>query len=329
MSPELLVDCPERSEPLLITAEKERQIKDALNVINAVSSMVGKELEVTSVNSHEDITQDPGVYLLRHPEYSSRVKQVHFDFERNLLSGAADSAHAVLQGNLFVERTKRREGSQHKVAVKNFAKRNPTENMGRALKEVRIMEDMQSKGELSFKPIGLVVTPESEATNGEIILLTKHDRSILTMDNNPWKSGPTPNNMENALLAAEAVGRFNIQGYFHNDAKIKNVAQKEIGQTGMIDYETAQDIDITDSRQSAEAALVDFSTFLDSLHKKEFFRRAIGTPRLKQLLDDLAFRYLEAWEDADIDVQTVVMKEVDTVVDQYITQHSPVYLHRQ
>ncbi len=325
MAKEILVDCPESTSPLLITPEKERQIKDALNVINNISSAVGDELDVESVESHADIHHQPGVFLLRKPEYSSMVKDVHFDFRRNLLSGSADSAHAVLQGNIVVERHDLRERSTHTVAIKNYSKRTPEDNFHRGLTEIRVMDDMAARGEVSYVPIGLVVAPVDESTNGEIAIITKHDSSILTMDNNPWMAGFTQENIGNALEASRAVGRFNSLGYIHNDAKIKNVAQNEYGKTGLIDFESARDIDVDRPIEVAEAALVDFSTFLDSLHKKGFFKLARRKENaMNELLDDLSASYLEAWAEAPLDVQNAAMEQVTIAVEQYMEQHQEI-----
>lgn len=308
-----------KEDILLLSPEKETQIRDTLTTINYISGAVGKSLPVASVEGPEELRDEPGVYLLHHPELASTISGVRFDFDQNLLSGSADSAHAVLKGDLVVERspTNDDDTSTHTVAVKNFEKRTAADNMQRALREIQVMKDLEEKGEVTFSPLGLVVAPENGITSNEIILLTAHDSSILTMDNNPWKAGFSVQNIDNAKEASTAVARFNRMGYFHQDAKIKNVAQSEIGGTGMIDYETTEDIDVTNPEQVAEAALVDFSTLINSLHKKGLFGKSDNPREIRQVLEELGSSYLSVWGDSGREVQDAVIESVDSAIEQY------------
>jgi hypothetical protein len=295
--------------------ERQQKRREALRVVQAVSSLAGNEIPILPTPDSESIPRESGVYLF--PDYDDPENPIiDTTFEENprLLSGRADSAHSVLTGVLS-SMTQSGEKRVVDVAVKCSLKRTPEERFERAVKELSIMADLYQKGELAFKPIALAVAPDHAPMDGKLVLVSRFDGTINTMDNLPWGRGiDDPSNVEAAIAAAEAVGRFNaVLGYIHKDAKIKNVATSAHPvKTGLIDFETSERIDPTISSVAAGAAHEDFDLLVASLAKKGFFRH----PDAKEVLREMADAYLSQW----IEYDSRVFDGVNEMVEDSITK---------
>lgn len=299
----------------MFPGERGEKLARTLEVIKAVSRMAGNQLEVNSLGNPDKIENRPGVCIVRARTRPNEViENADFEFEPDLLSGVADSAHTVVAGKLFIDYVDDPERQEIAAAAKCFYKRTPEERFTRAVREVAVMQDMQRKGELTIHPIALAIAPKEEPADGEVIIVTEYDPALLTLDNNPWGRGPTTTNRELAAVAARAVSHFNHIGYKHGDAKIKNVAQHESGgKVGMIDYETTEPIDPTDPNEVHLAAYIDFQSLLNSLIDKGFTNgKYVDRERL---FTDMADAYLEEWAHDDPNVQSAVLSGITSAID--------------
>jgi hypothetical protein len=299
----------------------ERQLKQlrALEIVQAVAEMVGESsIKLSVLSGVEDITEEtmsqPGIYWLQPTERNTdHIDGATFDFSLSDLSGAADSAHAVLPGKLSI--TGNNQNTFYDVVAKCYVTREHADRADRALRELRFMQDMGELGELTTLPLALVVAPHSDTTSGEIVLLTKLNPTLKTLDNLPWSKSVRDESLrENLMHASSALGHFNALGLKHGDSKIKNVAQTENGEVGMIDYETTSKFDINDPEQVKHTIFQDLQLFLHSLKKKGFFGRSGDLqPALliQDVLDEIVTTYIEQWSNTSPEIQTVV---TDTAV---------------
>lgn len=300
-----------------ITDHAER-VTETVRIVTHLSHLAGRDIPIYSTEDIATVTEEPAVHILQSwlgPE--TGISNTDFELNKRLLSGASDSAHAVIAGKLYVDY----DGAEHSapdIAIKCFRKRTPQERLERGIREIRYMEEMLAEGALGFVPVALIVAPKRGILDREVVVLTLHDKTILTMDNLPWGRGLTADNLEYMLQATDAVSRFNHTGRQHGDAKIKNVAQDESGMraTSMIDFETTTSFDPESSFEAATAAQVDLGLLLKSVDDKGFFTNATDYER-QQALTQIADTYLEVWKDAPLDVQSAVMEEVLNVIDRY------------
>lgn len=306
---------PPAIEESMTAQARQARFEASLRTVRMISDHAGKELPMHSVEDPHLIPHEPGIYVLNnHIGASDRITDVSFLLKRQLLSGAADSAHSVIAGDLLVDY---RDGTQRevKVAVKCYAKRTAEERYNRAMREITVMEDLLSCEELSIEPIAAAIASPYPPFNGEVILLTRYNDMLLSLDNLPWGRGVEDRrNVNSARLAVQALGRFNAHlGYVHGDAKIKNVAIEHGDGIGMIDFETTEEFDRTSPAEAARASNTDFGFFLDSLQKKGFI-----TPGFSRANQDaitlLATDYLDAWVGAPQAVQAAVLEDVTNTI---------------
>lgn len=309
-------------------AEQLQRQDDALRAVNLISRATGREIPI--ISNAEDISLAPGAYILD-PELCQRGKMsdVNFSMEPRMLSGAADSAHAVIAGELQVDyANKSAKSKMIEVAAKCYSKRTAEERFERVKREVDISKVMAENGQLALNPVAVAIAPEGVA-EGAAVLLTEFDRDLFTLDNHPWERGLTAENIDVAVTAASAVSRFNTFGYHHKDAKIKNVAGRLTGEIGMIDFETTVSIDVNDPMQAAEAAHGDLGLFLKSLDDEGFFDNVANEgvrDRLTRLTEGVQRiceeGYLSQWENASPDVQMAVFDAVNEVAERVVAEGS-------
>lgn len=300
-------------------AEQQARQQRALGTIRDISHRVGKELTVWCAGDGTQFADDPGMYVLD-PRLTEAgyIEGTEFEVEPRMLSGAADSAHAVLSGYLAVEYG----GKVDKVdiAAKAYQKRSFEDRFARVRQEVLVTRRMADEGELALAPVAVAIGPEDQGR--PVVLFTRLVEDLYTLDNNPWNRGAgNPANARNATLAAEALGRFNSYGLQHGDAKIKNVASSTDGRVGMIDFETTKDFDVSNALQVAEAVHVDFGLLLSSLQAKGMF-----TPRydqygyqtnaaaIKGTLDSMVDAYMRSWQGEDIEAGFAAYETLQTVI---------------
>lgn len=305
--------------------EREARQHDALRVVQGIARATGRQLDVIT-HADGSFSPEPGVYLLD-PTMAEQggIKDAKFQFDQRMLSGAADSAHAVIAGNLEVFH---RGGltTNTPVAAKCYQKRPFEERFDRAQREVAVMRDMSRRGELALEPVAVAVAPDRGGEDA-IVLLTRFNDELYTLDSNPWGRGPTPANIDNAVLAAGALGRFNQMGYVHRDSKIKNVASVVGKGVGMIDFETTDPIDPNDPVQAGDAAYTDLDYMVSSLADKGLFTRrqnrnfTDNSPEIVTAVQSVCDAYLMAWADAAPEVQDSVY-DVTLQVANNITQRS-------
>lgn len=303
----------------------ERQLKQlkALEIVQAVAEMVGEnDIQLNVLDGVDSVTEEtmsqPGIYWLQPTERNiSNIESASFDFSLSDLSGAADSAHAVLPGMLSIESGL--EVTFYDVVAKCYITRTHADRADRALRELRFMQQMEQDGELTTSPLALVVAPHSDTTAGEIVLLTKLNPTLKTLDNLPWsKSVEDESLRENAIHAAGALGHFNALGLRHGDSKIKNVAQTESGQIGMIDYETTSQYDMHNLEDVKLTVFKDLQLFLHSLQKKGFFGRSGSfQPALlvQEVADEILTTYIEQWATCEEAVQSIVTETALVILD--------------
>jgi hypothetical protein len=297
--------------------EREDRQRAALQTVNAIARATGRSLDVIA-QPDGGFGTEPGVYLLdTEVAAGGSIRQADFSFEERMLSGAADSAHAVIAGNLAIKYGSGK-GLSCEVAAKCYEKRTFEERFARASREIEVMRDMRQRGELGLDPIALAVM--QGADDRSVVLLTRFNSGLYTLDNNPWGRGTTEHNVMNAAEATGALGRFNAMGYVHGDGKIKNVASVAGRGVAMIDFETTDHMDPTDPEQAASAAHKDLEYMMGSLADKGMFRlrqnrqgsnnsRAI-VGAIQEICEN---GYLPAWSDAPGDVQTAVYDVVAEV----------------
>jgi hypothetical protein len=301
-----------------ITDHAER-VAQTVRIVTHLSHMAGKDIPILPLADVDSETYEPGVYIMESwlgPD--ATISNADFELNKRLLSGASDSAHAVIAGKLHIDYNDT-EHSAPDVAIKCFSKRTAAERLERGVREIRYMEEMLVEEALGFIPVALVIAPQRGILDSEVVVLTLHDKTILTMDNLPWGRGLTSENLDYVLQATDAVSRFNRSGRQHGDAKIKNVAQDEAGlrATSMIDFETTTSFDSTSPFEAATATQVDLGLLLKSVDDKGFFARAPEYKRA-QALAHIADTYLDSWQDASPEVQTAVMEEVVNITDRYM-----------
>ncbi|HSD55834.1 MAG TPA: hypothetical protein VLA92_01640 [Candidatus Saccharimonadales bacterium] len=299
--------------------EREERQKAALQTVNSIARATGRSLEVTA-QPDGGFSHEPGVYLLdAQVAAGGPIREAGFTFEERMLSGAADSAHAVIAGELAIKYGSGKEFTCG-IAAKCYEKRTFEERYARAGREIEVMRDMQQRGELGLDPVALAVM--QSGGDRSVVLLTRFNNRLYTLDNNPWGRGTTEHNVSNATEAAGALGRFNAMGYMHRDAKIKNVASVAGRGVAMIDFETTDPIDATNPVEAANAAHTDLEYMMGSLADKGLFRlrqnRAgagnsdaiVGA--IQKICED---GYLPAWENASNEVQTAVYDVVAGVAE--------------
>ncbi|MEK7153552.1 MAG: hypothetical protein AAB834_06385 [Patescibacteria group bacterium] len=305
--------------------ERDARQREALRVVTSISRATGKELPVVSSETNS-FGEAPGVYVLN-PEIAARgpIISTEFDFEEKMLSGAADSAHAVIAGRLSVVHASGQK-STAEIAAKCYQKRDYEERLARAGREVEVMQDMTRRGELGLEPVAVAVTPDYMGSS--VVLFTQFNRDLYTLDNNPWGRGPTESNVTSAILAAQAVGRLNAMGYMHRDAKVKNVASVAGQGVGMIDFETADPINPNDPQQAGLAAYTDLDLLMGSLSDRGLFtvRRdqyfQDNSPQIIEAVQQICQDgYLSAWDGASAEVQSSVY-EMTTHVAHDIAERS-------
>jgi hypothetical protein len=300
-------------------AEQQERQQRALTTIRDISHRVGRELPVWCAGDGTQFADDPGLYVLD-PKLTEAgyIEGTAFEVEPRMLSGAADSAHAVLSGYLAVEYG----GKTDKVdiAAKAYQKRSFEDRFARVRREVLVTRLMAEKGELALTPVAVAIGPEQQ--DRPVVLFTRLAEDLYTLDNNPWNRGAgNIANVQNAATAADALGRFNSYGRQHGDAKIKNVAATTDGKVGMIDFETTKEFDLTDPLQVAETVHVDFGLLLKSLVRKGMF-----TPRfdhygyqtngdaIKGALDKMVDAYMGSWQVGDIEVGFAAYETLQAVI---------------
>lgn len=294
--------------------ERQERFEATLRAVRIISDMAGGELPIYSADRADEITHEPGIFVLsKHLGTEQQIVDTTFDLKKMLLSGAADSAHSVIAGDLAIDY---QNGERHDVSVaaKCYAKRTKAERFQRAMREVTIMEDLQNRGELTLEPIAVAIAHDQGATDGEVVLLTRYNPNLLSLDNIPWGRGVTdPTNVQNAIIASQALGRFNARlGYRHGDGKIKNAAVEYGRGAGMIDFETSRVFDVHDPIEASVTALDDFGLFIDSLEKKGFLKRD-GLRETRDVINILGEEYLTEWSDASDAVQSAVAEQVTSL----------------
>ncbi len=277
------------------------RVKDATRKTNLLSRDLARgDITPQLVDNVTEITPDThAVYIFNNPEYF-QAHQASFIPKERLMSGAADSAHAVIGGQLVVAR-KDEKPKVVEAAVKWYTKRSPEECFDRVTKEADIMLELAQIGLPVPELIGVVVSTQGHA------LISKYKRGLVTMDNVPWQRGLSRYNLDIAKRAASTLGYFNQLGFIHGDAKIKNIADVEKHGSTMIDFETSNRADMTIPYNAAWAA-ADLHKLLDSLRDKNFF---VEKPRNNLTVDgaytEIVDAYLEAWVDAPGTIQNAVL----------------------
>lgn len=298
--------------------------RESLIRTQQIANMVGSELLVHKVDSLEDVPEVPGVYLLGDSATTTRndkIMAAKFSLDTKTLSGKINSAHAVLPGSLGLLYLQNSVWSEKhmSVAAKGYFKRDFEDRFSRIKTEVKASEIQARNGEISFEPIAIVVAEppymgKSTSQEYDLLLVTKLDESVTTLDNAPWQLGFNEANLGAAEAAASALGRFNTQVGMHGDAKDKNVGQRAMGQTSMIDFETSKAIDWDDPVGCATAVYEDFTKLLDSLVKQNFFSRE--PEKATAVMEALGDAYLAHWEKFPAEIQDAVYSAVASIADQ-------------
>ncbi len=292
---------PDEIEPYEVSSsvlERQKKLEDSIAALNMISRLAGRDIDIHKSTNASEIPADPGIYVLENM-VADGVDVVDTDFKISpvLLSGIADSAHAVVTGKLGIQFS---DGSSKEVevAAKRSAKREFQDRFDRTIREAQVMEEIVSNGDIGFMPVAVVVAPDRHPLIGEVILISIFSPDVVSLDNHPWGRGPDRRNLEIAREAAEAVARFNIDyKRVHGDAKIKNVVVEEGNGFGMIDFETSsQTIDLNSPEDCSTAAWKDFGALLDSFEKKGFFEKVKARNELSAVLDTIAESYLRPWE---------------------------------
>lgn len=289
---------------------------DRDRVAKLVTRIIGSVSEIYPVGDDNRVNGRRGCYIFDEHDTQVWRGQPKFTY-RPRVRGVADSAHTVLMGNITSH-----NNPDMSVAAKHYNKRTFEDRLNRVNKECEVMLMMKRASVPTIEPIAVIVDRNGDTDT--ILLLTKEDPSLITLDNNPWGLGMTDENIDAATRAANALGRFNVFGICHNDAKIKNVAssgkRRSERTTNMIDFETAEIFDIADPVACAAAAQTDLTTLINSLQKKGLFpdnydgkvnnSLAIGNT-LIQIFD----KYLEAWTGVNSDIQTAVYNAAHEVIE--------------
>jgi hypothetical protein len=207
------------------------------------------------------------------------------------------------------------------IAAKPYIKRTADARFSRAHMELKVMRDMWDRGEVGVRPIAVAVTPKYMGER--VIIFTKYDKNLTTMDTQSWGAGPTERNIRNATLAMKALASFNKMGYVHGDAKIKNVASKQgKGKLGMIDFETTAVIDPKNPNHLEATIQTDLKQMLDSLVDAGMFRLRVGEyyqNNSDQIIEAVRAicqdGYLSCWTNSSPAVQQKVFDTVVHVAD--------------
>jgi hypothetical protein len=278
-----------------------------IDTVKAISRLAGNGMAIEAITDVTDIPSHPGVYVMNEFAPSGGIADADFVLDPVLLSGIADSAHAVVGGRIAVRYNDGVPPKELEVAAKCFYKRDPEDRFRRAITEAQIMGEMEAKGMMAYRPVAVAVAPDTGRFSREVILATEYDPSILTLDNMPWGRGLNPRNIGTAQRAVCTLAVFNRMGYVHGDAKIKNVAQNEAGnRMNMIDYETTTRLDLGNPTEIAHAVHIDLGMLFDSLIKKGVTRHAGVSPGMR-FFENLVGTYLETWNDADLNTQSAVL----------------------
>jgi Lipopolysaccharide kinase (Kdo/WaaP) family len=300
-----------------IPSQQTQRVKDALGVVTEISRRIGNDLPVMQMPPIDELDTTPGVYVIGPTQNTSDITEAHFIFSEMNLSGAADSAHAAIPGDLVVSRS---DGSETgtTVVAKCFTKRDIDDRLTRVKRELTTMQAMTELGMLTINPIAVAMADTSRGR--QVVLLTRHNPALTTMDNLPWARGINDrNNLENAMLGAAALARFNASGFLHGDAKVKNIAQTEEEEVGMIDYETSIPIDENDPQDAEKAAFLDLGQYLSSIVKKGLLGpkgSKIASATLRQdLLEPVSLAYACQWLSANQDVRDAVWQGTKSAVD--------------
>ena len=299
--------------------EREDRQKAALLTVNSIARATGRSLDVIA-QPDGGFGTESGVYLLdSEVAAGGPIREAGFSFEERMLSGAADSAHAVIAGELAIKYASGKE-IDCEIAAKCYEKRSFEERFARASREIEVMRDMRARGELGLDPVALAVM--QGANDRSVVLLTRFNNSLYTLDNNPWGRGVTEHNVMNAVEATSALGRFNAMGYVHRDAKIKNVASVAGRGVTMIDFETTDHMDPTSPQEAASAAHTDLEYMMSSLADKGMFRlrqNRVGANNADEIVGAIQAicedGYLPSWANASGEVQTAVYDVVAGVAE--------------
>lgn len=306
--------------------------EDAAFTVTRASNMAGKFIDVVP-SSNFLFSEEPGAYVFTGPEDIEASHDINFSIEERLVSGAADSAHAVIAGRLEVATGGRAEKTVIDVAAKCYQKKREfADRLERARREVTYMRLMKAAGEVTMEPIAVIVTPEE--LGSAIVLFTRFNDSLFTLDNAAWARGLTDMNVEAALKSAAAIGRFNAKiGLRHGDAKIKNFASADSellsSSVSLIDYETAQPLDVDTPYSAGEAAHADLGLLLKSLVDKGFFKidplsATNNPPAVRDLIIKMCEdAYLPNWNDAAPEVQSAVYEAVVELAEQTVQEIIP------
>jgi hypothetical protein len=310
----------------LTTDQQERQAV-ALRNVELVAREIGRQIPV--VSGEHGVSETPGLYVLDEiTRQKGNMVHAEFAMEPTMLRGAADSAHAVLGGDMTVTYADGSVGVT-KVAAKCYTKREFDQRLDRVRREIEFTGEMADRGELALEPIAVAIAPPHVAGHA-VVLFTRLNDELYTLDGNPWGRGLTVQNVGVAVAAAQVVGHCNATGIEHDDAKIKNVGSLTSGKLGMVDFETSHRIDPTNVAEAQAAAHADFGLLIKSLDDKGLFRPR-GNVNLHAQSQQIASAirsicetgYLSAWESASADVQSAVIDVVHEIGQQYVNERAP------
>lgn len=300
----------------------------ALQRSQRIAGMVGARLEVQVVPA-EDIPPHEGVYLIQgevDAEAHDDITSTTFELEPFSLSGKIDSAHHVLPGKLSVAYDRRaskgRPNKLLEIAAKGYYKRPFADSFARVKKEIAINKMQEETGEITFTPVAVVIAEPpyegkgTDYTDYDIILVTRLEEAVTTLDNAAWQLGYTPGNLQAAEAAVDALARFNTHVGKHGDAKIKNVAQRPNGETSMIDFETSEVSDLSDPLVVADIAQKDVGLLFDSWLDRGFFTAQIESTY--EVITKLSEIYLSHWTGSSEEVQDVVYQQILELSETYI-----------
>lgn len=283
-------------------------------------------LTISVVNTVYDIPPQPGAYLIEReadPEFHHRIESSEFSLTPTILSGKVDSGHAVLPGvlTLYHSENDPQDKTEVSVAAKGFYKRSFMERLERVQTEVTISKLQEEAGELAFKTVAVVIAPAAyrgkytDYSQHDLLLVTRLNESMTTLDNAPWQLGFKKDNLELAEEFVSALARFNTTIGKHGDAKVKNAAQSPEGKVSMIDFETSEILHYEDPLKAAEVVFVDLGTCFDSLEKRGFFSQE--PHRVQEVLGKLAEVYLEYWSGFNATIQESVLRQASNLIESY------------
>lgn len=285
--------------------EREQRFEDAEKTLVRLSRSVARgELPLVFAGHEMRIGEASGLYLFDERR-RGLFEAMDFRIQRGeARSGMVDAAHAVPVIEMHADGSPVLE-----VAAKHSASgsRSLSDRVERAQKEVAVSKDMIDRGLPAFAPLAVAVTPlRGHESEGDVILFTQFEPGMFSLDNHPWGRGLTSENGVLARKAMRALGDFNVLGYRHNDAKIKNAAQVEQAAVGMIDFETVTHIDPNNPAEVMDTVHEDCVKMISSLSKRGYFN-GLGQ---QGALDDLNQAYASAWEHSSPAVQHVVTAQL-------------------